>query len=94
MAAENLTHAKSMIRLFMSYIPTRVIYVAAKLGLAEHIGADGSSARDLSQKLNVDAAALYRVMRVLVGLGVLHQDDNKLFFLTPFGETLRKDSPH
>jgi hypothetical protein len=45
MAAENLTHAKSMIRLFMGYIPIQVIYVAAKLGLAEHIGADGSSAR-------------------------------------------------
>ena len=55
MAAENLTHAKSMIRLFMGYIPTQVIYVAAKLGLAEHIRADGSSARELAQKLNVEA---------------------------------------
>ncbi len=82
-----------MIRLFMSYIPTRVIYVAAKLGLADHIGDDGASAQDLAQKLKVDPAALYRVMRVLAGLGVLRQDDNDRFYVTPFGETLRKDSP-
>ena len=93
MAVENRTHPQSMIRLFMSYIPTRVIYVAAKLGLADHIGDDGASAQDLAQKLKVDPAALYRVMRVLAGLGVLHQDNNDRFYVTPFGETLRKDSP-
>lgn len=93
MAFENLTLGQSMVRLFMGYIPTRVIYVAAKLELADHIGDDGASARDLAQKLNVDAAALYRVMRVLAGLGVLRQDDNDRFLVTPFGETLRKDSP-
>lgn len=94
MASAALSHAQSMIRLFMGYIPTRVIYVAAKLGLADHIGDDGASARDLAQKLNVHSAALYRVMRVLAGLGVLHQDKNDRFFVTPFGETLRKDSPN
>lgn len=93
MAGENLSHAKTMMNLFMSYIPTRVIYVAAKLKLADHIGDDGASAQDLAQTLNVHAAALYRVLRTLAGLGVLHQDENDRFFVTPFGETLRKDSP-
>ncbi len=82
-----------MIRLFMGYIPTRVIYVAAKLELADQIGDRGERAQDLAQKLKVDAAALYRVMRVLAGLGVLHQDDHNRFFVTAFGKTLRKDSP-
>jgi O-methyltransferase domain len=36
---------------------------------------------------------LYRVMRVLAGLGVLRQDDNDRFYVTAFGDTLRKDSP-
>jgi hypothetical protein len=92
--AENQTLGQSMVRLFMGYIPTRVIYVAAKLELADHIGDDGASARDLAQKLKVDATALYRIMRVLAGLGVLRQDNNDQFYVTPFGETLRKDSPH
>ncbi len=93
MATETLSHPQSMIRLFMSYIPTRVIYVAAKLGLADHIRDDGASAQELAQKLNVHPGALYRVMRTLAGLGVLHQDENDRFFVTPFGETLRTDSP-
>jgi SAM-dependent methyltransferase len=93
MAFENQTLGQSMVRLFMGYIPTRVIYVAAKLEITDHIGDDGASARDLAQKLAVDSAALYRVLRVLAGLGVLRQDHNDRFFVTPFGQTLRKDSP-
>jgi hypothetical protein len=93
MAVENQTLGQSMVRLFMGYIPTRVIYAAAKLELTDHIGDDGASAQDVAQKINVDPAALYRVMRVLAGLGVLRQDDNDQFYVTPFGETLRRDSP-
>jgi hypothetical protein len=93
MAFENQTLGQSMVRLFMGYIPTRVIYVAAKLELTDHICDDGASAQDVAQKLEVDPAALYRIMRVLAGLGVLRQDDNDRFFVTPFGQTLRKDSP-
>ena len=93
MAFENQTLAQSMVRLFMGYIPTRVIYVAAKLELPDHIDANGASAQELAVKLKVDAAALYRVMHVLAGLGVLRQDHTDRFFVTPFGETLRKNSP-
>ncbi len=81
-----------MIDLFSRYIPTRVIYIAAKLGLADHIGDDGAIAQALAVKLNVHPDALYRVMRVLAGLGVLRQDENERFFVTPFGDTLRQNS--
>jgi hypothetical protein len=91
--AKNQKLGQAMVRLFMGYIPTRVIYVAAKLELTDNIGNDGASAQDLAEKLKVNAAALYRVMRVLAGLGVLRQDDHDRFYVTPFGETLRKDSP-
>ena len=93
MAIDHQTLGQSMIRLFMGYIPTRVIYAAAKLELTDHIGDDGTSAQELAKKLKIDAAALYRVMRVLAGLGVLRQDDHDRFHVTPFGDTLRKDSP-
>jgi hypothetical protein len=89
----DFTKAQSMIELFNSYIPTRVIYVAAKLGLADHIGDDGALAQDLAAELNVHPDALYRLMRVLAGLGILRQHDHDRFFVTPFGDTLRKDSP-
>ncbi len=93
MAIQNLTYAQSMIHLLMSYIPTRVIYVAAKLELADRIGNFGATADELAQKLKVHSGALYRILRALAGLGVLRQDDNGRFIVTPFGETLRKDSP-
>jgi hypothetical protein len=93
MALENQTLSQSMVRLFMGYIPTRVIYVAAKLELTDHIGDDGAKAHELASKLKVDGPALYRLMRVLAGLGVLCQDHTDRFFVTRFGETLRKDSP-
>ena len=60
-----------MVRLFMGYIPTRVIYAAAKLELTHHIGDDGATAQDLAQILKVDPAALYRIMRVLADAQVL-----------------------
>jgi len=81
-----------MIELFTRYIPTRVIYIAAKLGLADQISDNGANAQDLAAKLNVHPDALYRVMRVLAGLGVLRQDENDRFFVTPFGDTLRQNS--
>lgn len=68
MADENLAHANTMMSLFINYIPTRMIYVAAKLGLADHIPGDGASAKDLAPKLNVHADALYRVLRTLSDL--------------------------
>jgi Dimerisation domain len=90
---DDFTKAQSMIELFNSYIPTRVIYVAAKLGLTDHIGDDGALTQDLAAELNVHPDALYRLMRVLAGLGILRQHDHDRFFVTPFGDTLRKDSP-
>jgi len=77
----------------MGYIPTRVIYVAAKLGISDQIDDEGTSTQVLAEKLDVHSGALYRVLRTLAGIGVLHQDENDLFFLTPLGKTLRKDSP-
>lgn len=93
MATATLSDSLSMIRLFMGYIPTRVIYVAAKLGLVDQIGDEGAKAQELARKLEVHPGALFRVLRALAGLGVLHQDDNDRFFVTSFGETLRKDGP-
>jgi hypothetical protein len=67
--------------------------VAAKLGIADHIGGGGAHAGELAEKLNVHPDALYRVLRTLAALGVLHQDGDDRFFVTPLGETLRTDSP-
>lgn len=93
MSTEGMPHPQSMIRLFTSYIPTRVIYVAAKLGVVDLIDDDGTSVQVLAEKLDAHHGALYRVLRALAGLGILHEGENDRFSVTPLGETLRKDSP-
>ena len=93
MEFENQRLAQSMVRLFMAYIPSMVIFAAARLELMDHIGHNGATAEELAQKIKADAASLHRVMRVLAGLGVLRHEDNDRFYVTPLGATLRKDSP-
>ena len=73
MATETLSHSQSMIRLLMGFIPTRVLYVAVKLRIADKIDDEGTSAQDLAQKLNVHPGALYRVMRTLKVHARAHQ---------------------
>ena len=84
----DVSSSHEMMRLFMGFIPARAIYVAAKLGIADLIGGGEKDARSLARELEVDQAALYRILRLLAGLGVVHQDDRGLFSLTPLGETL------
>jgi hypothetical protein len=45
MEVENQTLGRPMIRLFMGCVPTRVIYVAAKLGFIDHIGPPNEQSR-------------------------------------------------
>jgi hypothetical protein len=41
----------------MEIVPARAILVAAKLGVADHINAEGVTATQLAAKLNADAVA-------------------------------------
>lgn len=77
----------------MGFVETRVAYVAAKLGIVDEIDDGGSTASAIAQKLGVSEDALFRVMRTLASLGILHQDESDRFFVTEFGETLKTDSP-
>jgi DNA-binding IclR family transcriptional regulator len=54
-----------MTHLIMSYIPARMVYVAAKLELVDHIHDAGIAPQDLAKKLDLSADALHRIMRVL-----------------------------
>jgi O-methyltransferase domain/Dimerisation domain len=72
---------------------SRILYVAAKLELADRIGSGAKSAAELAPETGTHAPSLHRVMRTLAGLGVLTERDSGKFALTPLGEALRKDAP-
>lgn len=71
----------------------QILYVAAKIGLADHLRDGHRTATELARTLGVDYRALQRVLRGLVSLGVCDEIDGKQFGLTSLGEYLRTDHP-
>jgi hypothetical protein len=73
----------------------QAVYVAAQLGVADLIAAEGPrAAGDLAARVDADPDALYRVLRALAGVGVFTEDDDGAFALTPLAECLRSNVPH
>ena len=67
----------------------RAIYVAAKLGLADHLADGPKTAAQLAIATQTHAGSLYRVLRALAGIEVVREEAPGTFALTPFGEALR-----
>jgi hypothetical protein len=82
-----------MVEMMSGFWVSRVIYIAAKLGLADELRDGPKSAAELSESTHTHAPSLYRVLRALAGAGLLVEDEEKRFALTPLGATLRSDAP-
>ena len=72
---------------------SRMVYVAAKLGLADHLAGGPKTADELAGPTGTHAPSLYRLMRTLAHLGLLSEDAGQRFALTPLGEALKKNAP-
>jgi hypothetical protein len=72
---------------------SRVVYAAAKLGLADRLEAGARSADELAGPLRAHAPSLYRLMRTLASLGILTEHDARRFSLTPLGAALKTGAP-
>ncbi|HWS89113.1 MAG TPA: methyltransferase [Pyrinomonadaceae bacterium] len=98
-ADESLNPAAGMLpalllrRLIGGYRITHAIRAAAQLGIADHLGERPRSAGDLAALLHVNPQALHRLLRALVGIGLLADAGDGLFTLTPVGACLRRDAP-
>jgi predicted O-methyltransferase YrrM len=74
-------------------IRTQAIYVAAKLGIADHLALGPRDADDLAQRANVHAPTLLRVLRYLVSIGVFVQHEDRRFALNRTAEHLQSAHP-
>lgn len=93
-SALDATQSANLLPMFFdSFILSRAISVAAKLGIADLVTTDGKTADELAQASGVHAPSLYRVMRVLAGAGIFAEDEAGRFHLTPLAEQLRSDAP-
>ena len=84
----------SLARLISRYWATHIVGLAARLGIANRWPAGRSrSADELAALVGADGPALARLLRALVGLGLLVQDPDGRFTLTAAGSCLRDDVP-
>lgn len=83
----------AMLRMISGFWISRAIYIAAKLGIADHLRDGHKTAEELAAATGTHASSLYRVLRALASVGVFVEDETKGFTLTPLAETLRTDAP-
>jgi len=72
---------------------TQMLYVAAKLGIADQLRHGHHTAAELARTLGVNDSALQRMLRGLVSLGVCAEIADDRFSLTSMGDYLRSDHP-
>jgi hypothetical protein len=84
-------HAARMRELIMGFRASQLIYVAAKLGLADHLSAGPQSAIALACAVGAAAQPLYRLLRALASIGIFAETANGMFELTPLARFLRHD---
>lgn len=81
-------HAQ-LIEMAMAYWVSRIVYVAAKLNLADRLADGPKSADELAEITGTHPPSLYRFMRTLANLGILTESTPHRFALTSLGEALQ-----
>ncbi len=72
---------------------TQLVYVAAKLGIADLLKDGPRSPDDLAESIGVNRRNLYRVLRALASLGIFAENQDGTFELTVKAEPLQSDVP-
>src|SRR4029453_17478512 len=70
-----------------------LVYAAAKVGIADRLSAGPRSAAEAAGSMHLHAPTLHRFMRTLAGLGILTEQNDQRFALTPLGEALKTGAP-
>jgi transcription initiation factor TFIIIB Brf1 subunit/transcription initiation factor TFIIB len=91
--AKNPPPPAVMFTLIMGRWVSHLIYVAAKLELADRLNHGPRTVEQLATASAVQAQALYRVLRTLASVGVFAETKGKRFKLTPLAVTLQKAVP-
>jgi hypothetical protein len=76
-----------------AYWVSDIVYVAAKLSLADHLAEGPKTAEELAGPTGTHAPSLYRFMRALANLGIFTEDSTHRFALTPLGDALKTGAP-
>jgi hypothetical protein len=81
-----------MARMIVGYWVSRMIYVAAKLGIADRVANGPRTADELAAETATHARSLYRLLRALASVGVFAEGPGGRFSQTPLSDCLRGDA--
>jgi hypothetical protein len=84
--------AGDLMRLINGFQISQAIHVAAVLGIADRLKDGPRSAEELAAATGTHARSLYRLLRALAAVGVLHENADARFASTPMGDCLRSDA--
>jgi hypothetical protein len=84
---------RAMLELITGYWMSQLVFVAAKLGVADELRGGALKIDVLAKRVGAHAPSLYRVLRALAGRCVFAETADGRFKLTPLGSTLRSDAP-
>ncbi|HET8674525.1 MAG TPA: methyltransferase [Blastocatellia bacterium] len=82
-----------MLQMISGFWISRAIYIIAKLGIADHLAGGPKTAEEIAAATGTHSGAIYRIFRALSSVGVLTEEADQRFGLTPLSETLRTDAP-
>jgi hypothetical protein len=85
--------AGKLLRMIWGIHISRCVYAVAELGIPDLLAAGPRSSGDLAAATETHEPSLYRVLRVLAGLGVFEEQEPRTFTLTLVGERLRTGAP-
>lgn len=89
----NVPPTVAMLQLISGFWISRAIYIAAKLGIADHLRDGNRTVDELAAATRTHAPSLYRVLRALASVGIFTESEKSGFALTPLAETLRTGVP-
>jgi hypothetical protein len=85
--------AAAVMALARAYHISQAVYVAAKIGLADHLATGPRSVDDLAAATVTHAPSLHRLLRMLAAYDVVREQDDGRFALRPIGAALQSDVP-
>jgi hypothetical protein len=71
----------------------QAVYVAAKLGIVDRLADGPQSVDSLAHATEVNADALYRVLRALASIGIFRVSEERIVELTPLAKPLGSQHP-
>jgi hypothetical protein len=83
----------ALLELASGFMATHAIYAAARLGIADALAGGPLSPDDVAAEIGTDPDATHRLLRALASLGILREDPDGQYELTPLSQGLRTTTP-